>query len=402
MLRIDILTARPGMRLALSIRHPRQYDHTLLKLGYALTRQDIRRIKDLGVRTIWVQYPGLEFLSRIINRGVIDAQGSVLRQVAGVFEMVQAQTSADLPYREYRKTLEVLVSELVHHPKAAVFLGEMDELEKDDMIRHSATVTFLSLLIGLRLEGYLVTQRPLMNPALAKEVVYLGIGAMLHDVGITRLPEPVRETFRRTGDDSDPLWREHPAMGYELVHGQVTPTVASVVLNHHQNYDGTGYAGDNKPVLAGDKIHVFARIAALADRFDEMKRPVGARPHTTVGVLHDLLEPELICQFDPRVVRALLAVVPPYPPGTIVRLSDGQWVVAIDHAPAAPCRPTVQVIPSPDQLDPDEGEPLGPTINLGEEDESLYVAECDGQDVSEFNFPSLTELRDSNEAMAEV
>jgi HD-GYP domain-containing protein (c-di-GMP phosphodiesterase class II) len=246
-------------------------------------------------------------------------------------------------------------------------------------------VTYLSLLMGLKLEGYLVRERRHVNPARAKEVTNLGLGAMLHDIGVTALEPEVRQSYEQTGDETDPAWREHTAIGYRMVRGRMDPSAATVVLNHHQRYDGSGYTGADFPVLAEHSIHVFARIVAVADQFDRFRNPVGLPDQPTVWVLGAMTSEPLREQFDPQVLQALLTVVPPYPPGSIVRLSDGRHAVCIDHNPTEPCRPVVQIIPDPKDLDVDDL-PVGPIINLSEQPKRLCVVEHEGYDVREMNF----------------
>ena len=89
----------------------------------------------------------------------------------------------------------------------------------------------------------------------------------------------------------------------------------------------------------------FARIVGLADQFDRMLHPPHDPLQPTVSVLKQLLCDEMLQQFDPHVMRSLLSVVPPYPPGSLVRLSDGRGGVCIDHVPADPCRPEVLIVP---------------------------------------------------------
>ena len=76
------------------------------------------------------------------------------------------------------------------------------------------------------------------------------------------------EKYEASGDESDPAWREHPALGYRLVRGKVSATAASTVLHHHQHYDGSGFAGADFPVMRNKRIHIFARIVTVAEQFD--------------------------------------------------------------------------------------------------------------------------------------
>ncbi len=124
----------------------------------------------------------------------------------------------------------------------------------------------------------------------------------------------------------------------------------------------------------------------MADQFDRLRSPANLPPQPTVWVLQAMLNKPLMTKFDPEALKALLAVVPPYAPGSIVRLSDGRHAVVIDHHPHDPCWPTVQVIPDPDSLDTADETPAGPAINLSEHREELMVVEHEGCQVRDLNF----------------
>lgn len=390
MLRIETRNAKPGMKLALPVQLPRSPDRMLLRVGYKLTAQTLVKLGELGVRTLWVGYPSLSFLGKVVNQDTIQIQSDVAGQITHTFETIQNKSVAKLPYHLYTRTLTQMVQQLISHPQSAVFLGDIYQAG-DDLMRHSSTVTYLSLLMGLKLDGYLVRERHHVDPARAAEVVNLGLGAMMHDVGITLLPEAVRQHHEATGDETDPAWREHSALGYRLVQGKIDPTAASVVLHHHQHYDGTGFAGADFSIMCQKRIHIFARIVTVADQFDRLRFPPDRPGQPTAWALRCMLEPPLIARYDPQVLDALLEVVPPYAPGSIITLNDNRQAVVIDHNPFRPCRPIIQLILDPVRLD-QEDLPLGPTLDLANHSPSLFVAQCDGFDVSELNFerPNLT------------
>lgn len=384
MLRIETRNAQPGMTLALPVQLPSAPSRLLLRVGYTLTPETINKLAALRVRTLWVGYPSLSFLDAIVNQETVRSQAAVAGQITKTFESVQEQSSAKLPYHLYTRSIGKLVHQLISHPQSAVFLGDLSDAG-DDLMRHSSSVTFLSLLMGLKLEGYLVKERRHADPARAAEVANLGLGAMMHDIGTTLLPEAVRRRHETTGDESDPAWREHPALGYRLVHGKVSATAASTVLHHHQHYDGSGFAGAGFPVMRHKRIHVFARIVTVADQFDRLRFPPDRPGQPTVWALRCMLEAPLIYRYDPRVLDALLAVVPPYAPGSLVTLNDGRHAVVIDHHPLRPCRPIVQLIPDPASLG-NEDVALGPMLNLAEQSPRTFITQCDGFNVGDLNF----------------
>ncbi len=384
MLRIETRNAQPGMTLALPVQLPSAPSRLLLRVGFKLTHETISKLMALRVRTLWVGYPSLSFLDDIVNHETIHSQAAVAGQITSTFQAMQKQSAAKLPYHLYTRSIGKLVHQLITHPQSAVFLGDLSDAG-DDLMRHSSSVTFLSLLMGLKLEGYLVKERRHADPARAAEVVNLGLGAMMHDIGMTLLPQAVRERHGATGDESDPAWCEHPALGYRMVQGKVNATAASTVLHHHQHYDGSGFAGAGFPVMRHKRIHVFARIVTVADQFDRLRFPPGRPGLPTVWALRCMLDAPLIFRYDPRVLDALLAVVPPYAPGSIVTLNDGRHAVVIDHHPLRPCRPIVQLIPDPASLTGADV-PLGPMLNLAEQSPRTFITQCDGFNVGDLNF----------------
>ena len=374
------------MKLALPVQNPKAISRTLLNAGFELNDAAINRVKELGIRTLWVSYPGLAAVEKYISLETIKVQQDVVRDIADAFEQAQNKATAKLDYDHYTQTIQGMVDHVTSNPKTAIFIGELSD-SGDHLMRHASTVTYLSVLMGMKLEGYMVRERKHVNPAKAKEIANLGVGAMLHDFGMTQLDEDTLERFELNGDETDPAYREHPALGFRAVRGQIDPSAATVLLHHHQNFDGSGFAGREFPPKAGSGIHVYARIVAVADQFDRLRRPMNLPEQPTVAVLSAMLSPALRKRFDPEVLRALIEVVPPYAPGTQLKLSDGRQVVSVDHNAMDPCRPIVQTIDL-EAVDGDDHE--SETIDLSQEPATLYVAQCDGQPVGDFNFSANT------------
>jgi HD-GYP domain-containing protein (c-di-GMP phosphodiesterase class II) len=78
-----------------------------------------------------------------------------------------------------------------------------------------------------------------------------------------------------------------------------------IVKQHHENFDGTGYAEG----LAGNDICLYARILALADRFEAV---TSDRPYRKAWGQNKALEyivKQAGKEFDPEVVKAFFKVV---------------------------------------------------------------------------------------------
>jgi diguanylate cyclase (GGDEF)-like protein len=82
--------------------------------------------------------------------------------------------------------------------------------------------------------------------------------------------------------------------------------VIPIVLSHHERWDGNGYPNG----LAGEQIPLGGRIVAIADVFDAL---TSTRPYRTAMEREKALsyiQAQSGSQFDPRVVEALVAVLP--------------------------------------------------------------------------------------------
>lgn len=391
MLRVPITMARPGMTLAMPVRHPARPDLVLLRAGVLLDGPCIDRLRELRMRELWIRYPSLEFLAEYVSPAIFESCARVARRIGDTFDEAAGGAGAKIDYYEYKRTVGELLENLASDPKAALFVQEIAD-GGSPLLRHSSNVCLLSVLMGLKLEAYLIAERKRLSAANARDVTALGVGAMLHDIGMLRLSPETLARWDATGDESDPAFREHVAHGHAAVHGEIDPSAAAVVLHHHQRVDGSGFptrAGDDgKPLgLRAHEIHVFARIAAVADVFDRLRRggegpgldPAAPQAMPTVRALRLLREPPWRDRLDPVAVRALVNVAPAFPPGSAVRLSDGRAAAVTDWDPNHPCRPSVAIV---DELE----EPAGwrrrePELIDLQNNRSLSIVEAEGFDV---------------------
>jgi putative nucleotidyltransferase with HDIG domain len=96
----------------------------------------------------------------------------------------------------------------------------------------------------------------------------LGTGALLHDVGKSIIDKSI---IAKKGPLTEEEWiivKKHPIYGIEILRksGTVPEESYNVVSQHHERLDGSGYPEH----LNNDAIHIYAKIAAIADVFDAM------------------------------------------------------------------------------------------------------------------------------------
>ncbi len=121
---------------------------------------------------------------------------------------------------------------------------------------HSVNVAFLSLVIGKWME--------LEHSKLLKLVR----AGLIHDIGKAKIKDSLLNKFDTLTLEEMEKLKSHPVLGYKMLVSVnlCDPEVLQGVLFHHERMDGSGY-----PLgIDGEKIHLFARILAIADTFDEI------------------------------------------------------------------------------------------------------------------------------------
>jgi len=135
------------------------------------------------------------------------------------------------------------------------------------------------------------------------EVEAIGLGALVHDVGMIGLDEILDSTNAPSSSSLGRL-REHVTMGAEVAKEFPQREVGEIILYHHENYDGSGYPRG----LRGGQIPLCARIVAVAEAFDSMVS--GGFPYTegisTEQAIRTVQE-QAGKALDPKVVDAFLA-----------------------------------------------------------------------------------------------
>jgi HD-GYP domain-containing protein (c-di-GMP phosphodiesterase class II) len=340
--------ARPGMKLAAPVQHPDQPDQVLLKGGYILERDVIQRMQDMRIPMIYIDYPGLEELDKHLAPYLSPARQDIYSKIKKSLAKSQSTTQAKVNYNDYCDSTRGLIETLLTQGKHPLFLDQMSRLG-GDMVGHATSVAHLALLLGIRLENYLIDQRKRLPCSRAKDIVGLGVAGMLHDVGKTELPANVAQSWEtsppQTQDDLD-LYMTHVRLGYDKIHGEVEPTAASAVLHHHQHFDGSGFpdtphADGSDRALEGQRIHIFARILHAADLYDRLATsPTGER-RTNVEVYFQM---RTRCSgwVDPVIVQVLQQIAPPFPPGSTLGLSDGTAAVVTQTGAIDPYKPVVR------------------------------------------------------------
>jgi diguanylate cyclase (GGDEF)-like protein len=131
--------------------------------------------------------------------------------------------------------------------------------------------------------------------------------SLLHDLGKLAIPD---EILAKRGDLAASEWRvvtEHPKIGQVVLEqAGALRDAATIVLHHHEWYDGRGYPHG----LAGTEIPIGARIVSIVDAYEAM---IAGRPYRA-AISHDEALAEMRrqagVQFDPELVELFAVLFP--------------------------------------------------------------------------------------------
>ncbi|MDR0389514.1 MAG: HD-GYP domain-containing protein [Spirochaetaceae bacterium] len=238
--------------------------------------------------------------------------------------------NADFYFRDVAEQIKKVV-EFVRADSRFLFRSEKMALpapEANYLASHTIKSTIVAIVIGLQLK--LPVHR----------LIELGVAALLHEVGMLKLPPQSYLSKRPLSPQERKAIMSHPVLSFNLLKAADFPLVISLAaLEHHERENGSGYPQK----LTADKISLYAKIIAVACSYEAL---TSARPHKEhkdgySGML-DLLRNEGK-QYDDTIVRALVFALSLYPIGLYVLLSNGKKAQVVDVNPENARFPVVQI-----------------------------------------------------------
>jgi HD-GYP domain-containing protein (c-di-GMP phosphodiesterase class II) len=308
----------------------------LLTRGTLLRASHIQRLRALGIEEVAV---GLDAAppGAAASRGALAAQDAKSQAFSRAFDAGQAvvrefmeRVAAGRPVdsAEARESIDLIYPQVVASHNVLRQLGQLRS--KDEYtLQHSVAVSIMGVKIG-QLLG-------LAEPEL-KEV---GLAGLLHDVGKCRIPSAILNKPGRLTAEEFAEMKKHAVYGYQAMKamGLGASAVALAVLQHHEREDGSGY-----PLkLPSPRLHLYAKILAVADCFDAMTSDRVYSPRKPALLAAQEILREVGSTLDAAVTRRFVQYVVDLAVGSQARLSNGEAGTIVLVDPEEPARPLVQV-----------------------------------------------------------
>jgi putative nucleotidyltransferase with HDIG domain len=254
----------------------------------------IGTISSLRNRTIERRWDDLPATQRAALRGTVDVFNSLADTIAtGIPPSFSHVTDACQPLvtainnNEYRDVLSAV--------------NNYDNYTYVHSLRVATILTLFGRTCGLD------------NAAL----LALASGGLLHDVGKLAIPQAILNKPGALDGKEITLMKTHVTEAARILKSvpAIPPTVLTIVEQHHEKLDGTGYPNG----LQGAELNELARMAAVADVFSAMTDHRIYRPAMTAEKAIAIMSGDMQRQIDQQLLRVFRTILLDAGPGVDAR-----------------------------------------------------------------------------------
>jgi HD-GYP domain-containing protein (c-di-GMP phosphodiesterase class II) len=291
----------------------------LLTAGVQLTVFMINTLNRIGVTMLYIQDPAFEDVDTedILSDATKQA---VFREMNDALEAIRS--GKEWSAKKLVSSINLFMEDVMSSKELLVQLTDIRSQDNAQYV-HAMNVCLMSAIIGVNMG---------LNQGQLKD---LAIGALLHDVGKIVDMTVVDKALAALNKG------HHTWLGFELLKSkhEFSLLIAHIALQHHEQIDGKGLPRG----LRSAEIHTFAKIVAVANKYDNLINPLnrgGMLPHEAYEELMAMSEQDL----DHDVLVQFTQIISIYPNGMAVRLSTKETAVVVRQHRGLPGRPIVRVV----------------------------------------------------------
>lgn len=329
---LSLKQVRPGMKLGRTVFT--DDGKVLLGAGMTLNQRLIDGLARTGVDSIYIDDPRtqdivVEDLIRPETRQLaVETIQKTVKQIANSNKLSRRISVKDMGMHFQQAFISIL-NDLMSNQQILLNITNITS-HSGAMYHHAVNVAVLATAVGMSL-GY--------N---RKQLMELGVGAMLHDIGKIELPAELHGKNTRWTAEEMEIAKQHTTNGFNILRKQrdISLLSAHIALQHHERLDGSGYPQG----LKGKQIHEYAQIVAICDIYDSLTTP---RPWRKRFMPQDALEYLLGSGghlFEHHLIEAFRNHIAIFPVGSGVVLNTGESGVVCKVDPLYCQRPTIRVL----------------------------------------------------------
>ncbi|RLA89694.1 MAG: hypothetical protein DRG58_04325 [Deltaproteobacteria bacterium] len=278
---LSISALEPGQELPFSIYLRAALNHYFLYLSAReqLSPHNCQYLNQCKITTVFVPKPErsaqikylLNRVEQVIQSDAVAWPTKVSLVYDTAQQIVQEALLQPLPknIRNCQTIAKSQVQLIISHPEV---LHHLLQITAYDYYTHTHSVNVCFMLVALLHR---------LNPDLSQvKLNDYGLGALLHDIGKTRLDKEILNKPGKLTPEEYAEIKKHPVLGVELVRAThpLPPDAENIILQHHEDLDGSGYPFG----LGGDELPLISRLARIVDIYDALttRRPYRPAMHS--------------------------------------------------------------------------------------------------------------------------
>jgi len=240
-----------------------------------------------------------------------------------------AKLGKSLRVARIKHTVSSLVDSVIRHPDALMLLSSLQD-KSDQAVSHAINVCALSVTFG-RFLGFKKQQ-----------LIELGAGALLHDIGETKVPDKILQDFANCSTEEIQQYQDHTTYGAAILYNSkgLPDSVISVARDHHERANGSGYPQH----LQSRQLHPYTTIVSIVDVYDSITSDMYGRPPMPCT---DALKNIYAWRedfFDNLLVEKFIQCLGIYPLGSVIELKSGHIGIVISINPQTRLLPKVLLV----------------------------------------------------------
>lgn len=298
----------------------------LLRSGVQLSRRYMEKLKELGVFFVYVEDNRLEDVLVEDDR-LLELKQVTMKNMSNIIKNVHSCNSREV--KDSLNIVEDLVDYIIDMGDVNTSLYDIQTYDNYTFV-HSLDTCIMSSFLGLS-HGFG-----------EKDLKDLAIGAILHDIGKTKISSKI---INKSGPLTDEEFREirrHPLYGGEILskNVRIPDNAIKAVLQHHERIDGRGYPKN----LTDREISKYGKVVCICDVYDAVSNDRVYRKKFRPNEAYELILSGSGTAFDNALVRSFRATFSVYPLGCCVRLSNSVEGYVIRQNSNFPDRPILRVL----------------------------------------------------------
>ncbi|MCG8434773.1 MAG: HD-GYP domain-containing protein [Gammaproteobacteria bacterium] len=230
---------------------------------------------------------------------------------------------------ETRAMVSDLVSSITTNSNTTLWLTNLRKRD-EYTANHCLNVTILSLAFARHL-GYSIEM-----------MKAIGEGAMLHDVGLTKVAVEILRKKDKLSDEEFSIIKKHPSDGANVLRltGKISEQALQIIRSHHERINGSGYPDG----LKDEEIPEYVMIVSIADVYDTMTSDrnyrEGILPQDALTAMHK----DSVEEFGNALMEEFIKCIGIYPIGSLVLLNTGALGIVMSSNPDARLKPLVLLV----------------------------------------------------------